>query len=345
MPESLTYVVLLNYNNWRDTVACLSSLFHTCAARIRVVVCDNASSDGSLARIKQWADGHCDVADLGHPRLNALVQSHDQGIRHVVLNSEFLATDRSRHEGVPLVLIDNGCNGGFAAGCNVGMRFALQQPDMTHVWLLNNDTVVEPDCLAAMHRRLARSASDAVCGSMIHFFDQPEMIQAVGGNRFNRFTGAAACSEGRFLSEHQDIDIERIEAELDYLSGCSMLLPRRFLDQVGLMSEDYFLYYEEIDWFTRASGAYDCRIARDARLYHREGGSIGSPGLDRPTPSLLADKHIFRSKHIFMARYYKQRLIWCYLHTAIEGLKRVLKGQFSNARTVFSVLSERATAG
>jgi hypothetical protein len=91
-----------------------------------------------------------------------------------------------------------------------------------------------------------------------------------------------------------------METELDYLSGCSMLLPRAFLEEVGLMNEDYFLYYEEIDWFTRAAGRFDLLVAADAHLYHREGGSIGSRSWRRPVAA-LGPAHVRSRLHLHAA--------------------------------------------
>jgi GT2 family glycosyltransferase len=192
-----------------------------------------------------------------------------------------------------------------------------------------------------MHARISLNDQGSVCGSVIHFFDSPNTIQAIGGNRFNRYTGAAMESEGRFRQSGDLGDIKDIEARIDYLSGCSVMVPRHYLKMNGLMNEEFFLYYEEIDWFTRAGNSFDICIAADARVYHREGGSIGSPALRRARPSLLADFHIFRSKHLFMRKYYRIFLPVCYCHTILEAFKRLARGQFQNALTVLSVVMGR----
>ena len=339
MTDACVYVVLLNWNGWRDTIACLESLFASHHPRLRVVVCDNASSDDSLEKIAAWADCRQAPEHPDQPRLSRLLRAEQEPV-------PFERLDRAAAESgscttvAPLVLIDNGANLGFAAGNNVGLRFALEQEEMDYVWLLNNDTLVEPDCLGNMLLRLADSLPQAVCGSVIHFFDQPEIIQAVGGNRFNHLTGCAARSEGRFTHERTAMDIARIESELDYISGCSMLLPRDFLEHVGLMSEEYFLYYEEIDWFTRAAGRYTLRIARDAHLYHREGSAIGSRTLHRAA-STLSDFHMFRSRLIYMRKYCLRFLGLCYADSWVEVAKRLLRGQYRNAWTVGRVLLGR----
>lgn len=344
MSEATVYVVLLNWNGWQDTIACLESLFSSRGVRLRAIVCDNDSSDSSMERIQDWARGVLPVDPPAHPRLAGLLQTLLEPVPYVRIDRETAQAGNCAAD-APLVLIDNGANLGFAAGNNVGLRYALRQADMSHVWVLNNDTLVERDCLQRMLQRLQREDAPAVCGSMIHFFDRPEIIQAIGGNRFNRLTGSAAGSEGRFSHERSPLDTTAVEGKISYISGCSLLLPREFLETVGLMNEDYFLYYEEIDWFTRAAGRFAICIAGDARLYHREGASIGSKSLHSPA-SALAEFHMYRSRMIYMRKYHPASLLLCYAHSWIAVAKKALQGQFRNAATVAAVLlGRKAFAG
>lgn len=338
MADTCTYIILLNWNGWQDTIACLESIFKSRNSPFRVVVCDNNSSDGSLSKIAAWARGEIS-ADVPHDsRLQTLVGGVVRPLEYISLTATAISAGSIKDEGQSLVLIDNEENGGFAAGNNVGLRYALDQPDMSHVWILNNDTLVDPYCLSNMQIRLQQESTAKVCGTVIHFFDNPETIQAIGGNCFNHRTGVALESEGRFRPENELNDCNLIEEKIDYVSGCSMLIPRCLLQSVGLLNEDYFLYYEEIDWFTRAGLSSRPCIAADAHIYHREGGSIGSPSWRQSTPSLLADFHIFRSKHLFMRKYHTGSLAWCYLHSYLEVGKRVMRGQFRNALVVLSVI-------
>jgi len=338
MNDTCTYIILLNWNGWQDTIACLESVFQSSGSPFRVVVCDNKSSDGSLSKIAAWAKGLISAEVPQDPRLSEFIGGVTRPIEYVTLSATAINSGRIIDQGEPLILIDNEDNGGFAAGNNVGLRYALNQPDMTHVWILNNDTLVDPYCLSSMQRRLQREAEPKACGSIIHFYDNPKTIQAIGGCCFNERTGVASQTEGRFRPEDELEDCDLIEKKIDYLSGCSMLIPRSLLESVGLLNEDYFLYYEEIDWFTRAGESSGPCIAVDAHVYHREGGSIGSPNWRQARPSLLADFHIFRSKHLFMQKYHRTNLLWCYLHSCREVAKRVIRGQFRNAFVVLSVL-------
>lgn len=338
--DKRTYVVLLNWRGWRDTIACLETLLASSGVPIRVVVCDNASGDGSLEHIAAWAQGLATAEVPGDPRLARLFGKRERAPHWQQIDRADAETGRFDRD-ADLVLVDNGANLGFAAGNNVGLRLALSQDDMDCVWLLNNDTLVEPDCLLQMRRKLAAAGDRAVCGSVIHFFDKPEIIQALGGNRFNHHTGVAARSEGRFLHEADMPCTDSVARQLDYVSGCSMLLPRAFLEEVGLLGEDYFLYYEEIDWFTRNAGRFPIAIARSARLYHREGSAIGSPGWQRAASS-FSDGHMYRSRLIFMRKYHARWLPLCYLAVAAEAGKQALRGRYANARMALAVMLGRA---
>ncbi len=75
MTEGKVYVVLLNWNGWRDTIDCLESLFASRFSRLRVVVCDNASRDGSLERVAAWAQGQLAAERPDHPRLTRLFRT------------------------------------------------------------------------------------------------------------------------------------------------------------------------------------------------------------------------------------------------------------------------------
>jgi GT2 family glycosyltransferase len=302
-------------------------------------VCDNDSADGSPEAILDWAQGTRSIEAPSHERLVKLVENTgrpDSVARIARATAEAADTRRN----AALTLIDNGGNLGFAAGNNVGLRFALNQPDMTHVWLLNNDTLVDPDCLANMVARIAQETRPAVCGSIIHFFDQPEILQAIGGNCFNHRTGTAGCSQGRYLHEDESFDLPTIEQEVSYLSGCSMVLPRAFLTEVGLMSEEYFLYYEEIDWFTRADHRFTLCVAEDAHLYHREGGSIGSSAWQRPA-SPLSDFHMFRSRLIYMRKFQPKSLYRAYINIGLIAVRRALAGHYKNAAAIIALLLGR----
>ena len=331
-----TYVVILNWNGWRDTLACLDTVLGSQDAPLRVVVCDNGSTDGSLGKIIDWAEGRRAPDTPGHPRLARLLSGR-AGVPLQLVTRREVESGTAAAASQPLVIVDNDANLGFAAGNNVGLRYALQQQDMARVWLLNNDTLVEPDALCSMIERLAKSEEPAICGSRLMFADDPSVVQAVGGNRYNPWTGNASQSLGRYLPESATLNVSDFEGQLDYLCGASMLLPRGFLEQVGLMCEDYFLYYEEVDWMTRNNGRFRQLIAADALVYHKEGSSIGSASLDS-RPSALSEYYMFRNKLRFTLRYHPARFPVVYLATWGQVLNRARRGYLDSARRIAAIL-------
>lgn len=344
----MIYVVILNWNGWEDTVACLQSLYATKGVDYRVIVCDNGSTDGSCTQIERWARGQLSPEIPQHPELQKLLfsQPAQTFTRYTRLEIESKIDQQRAPRAIhKLTLIENRKNLGFAAGNNPGIRYALAQDDMSHVWLLNNDTLVEPDCLLRMLRRLERETEPAICGSRVMFYDDPHIIQALGGNSFNRWTGNASQSIGRYDRAADPRDPEAVETRIDYISGCSMLIPRQFLQEIGLMEESYFLYYEEVDWAVRARGRYKPVYADDAVIYHKEGSAIGSASLTS-RPSALSEFYCFRNKLKFTLRHFPICLPSCYLASFLQVLNRWRKGYWSSGWLILKVLlGKREFAG
>jgi len=272
-------ILLVNWNGWKDTVECLESVFRIDFPRYRVVVCDNGSTDGSVERIRSWADGELGL-DL--PESNPLRRLSHPPVPKPIPRVEY---DRGRAEeggdpgdgGARLVLIRTGGNLGFAGGNNVGLRYALARDDFEHVWLLNNDTVVEPDALTHLVRRMEEDPRVGICGSTLPFYDRPDRLWARGGATLSRWLPYARCIDlGKPVSgPARRKDVER---RMGYVAGASMLVSRPFLRDVGLLCEEYFLYYEEPDWAARARGRYSLGYAPGSVVYHKAGAATGLVG-------------------------------------------------------------------
>lgn len=291
------YVVIVNWNGWADTLECLESVFRSDYPDYRVLVCDNASADGSLERIQAWADGRIEAPVApGDPLRRLSTPPVPKPIPLVV-------QDRSaaeRHVGAepvpPLVLIGAGSNLGFAGGNNVALRLALARDDFEYAWLLNNDTVVEADSLRHLVSRMRARPDAGMCGSTLVFYDPPHQVQAYGGATYNRWFGVPH----NISRLRPDDDPARIESRLDYVMGASMLVSKPFLREVGLMSEDYFLFCEEVDWATRARGCYTLAYAPESRVYHKGGRSTGLSGRNY---SKTGDFYMNRSQLVYARRH------------------------------------------
>ena len=325
------YVVVLNWRGCADTLECLESLLRSDYPDFRVVVCDNGSGDGSLQRIAEWARG----AEVELPD-NAIAHRCCSGqlvkpLHHVsYTRAEAL---RGGHHGTDpaLVLIDNEANLGFAAGNNVGLRYIEARGDAAYVWLLNNDTVVEHDALRRLVEHAHREPGIGMWGSMLLYYHQPTKVQAWGGARYDAMRGIASHL-GVMHDANEIPDVGAVQAEMAYVVGASLLVTRKFLDDVGLMTEDYFLYYEEHDWARRAHGRFGLGFALDSIVYHKEGSSVGSSHTRMPSRLSLSFQYGNRLK--FIRRHYTWHLVTCWLRMLFEMLVFIKRGQFAAAGIV-----------
>lgn len=274
------YILILNWNGWGDTIECLESVFRLDYPNYRVIVCDNASSDGSLGKIQAWAEGRLDAyVSAGQSLRHFLFPPLPKPIYYAVYDRIEAETGGKRSYFPALTLIQTGANLGFAGGNNVGLRHALARDDFDFVWLLNNDTVVKPDALTFMVKRMAERPDAGMCGSLLPYYDEPLITWASGGGVYNRWLGR---SNNIDVNKSITVISSRIEVETSmvYLAGASMLVLKKFILDIGLMTEDYFLFYEEIDWSMRGKHSYSLAFSPESRVYHKVGRSIGTAGKD-----------------------------------------------------------------
>lgn len=160
-------------------------------------------------------------------------------------------------------------NIGYAAGVNLGMAAA---PDADAWWVLNPDTVPEPHALTALLERLAKGDCHAV-GCVV--VKPGDVVQTYGGLWRPWLARGVAMGFGETASA--PVDAAEIERTQNYLNGACMLVDRRFLDTVGPMREDYFLYCEEVEWFLRAGRlGMTLGYAPAAKVFHEAGTTTGS---------------------------------------------------------------------
>jgi hypothetical protein len=157
-------------------------------------------------------------------------------------------------------------NLGFAAGCNVGMKLALEW-GVEFVLPLNNDTVVDPDFLAELQRTAHEHPQAGMISPKIYFWDMPDRVWWAGGS-FSLWAGIAK-HVGRKQTDKGQFDRE---AKLDWATGCAILIRSDILNETGLFDEVFFAYSEDLDLSLRLRRAgYEIWYAPKARLWHKEG--------------------------------------------------------------------------
>lgn len=273
-PSPSVAIVLLNWNRWQYTLTCLESLFRLDYPNYIVIVCDNDSSDGSMARFMEWAAGKQPAPLPPTAELQGLASPPvDKPIAVRVLDrSEAASSEVSPR--TPLTLIQTGANLGFAGGCNVGIRNALAR-GVDYVWLLNNDTLATPDSLRQLVDHLEAHPDIGIGGSTLLSLHRPSRVLALGGGCLRRSTGTTRHI-GEGSAWPPSVPLASLATQpMDYVVGASMLVRRAFLETAGLMDEGYFLYYEELDWAFRLPPGMRLGYAPASVIYHHEGGTTG----------------------------------------------------------------------
>ncbi len=326
-----TAVLLVNWNNGHECVHCIDSLLGMDTDGFDIVVVDNHSSDGSVAHILGWCQDP--VPPTESDRRPGVVYATLAGLQPVpaqLLEPSSTLPPITRR-GVRLFVVPAGGNRGFAAGNNLGLR-AAGQDAYRHFWLLNTDTVVHRQALPALLRRAAEDPGIGMVGSTLLYFDAPGRVQALGG---------AWLDPRRMLTAHIGIGEPAalipshpaaVEARMAYVVGASMLVSAQFVHDVGPMQEDYFLYFEELDWAQRGRGRYRLGYAPDSLVYHRVGSSSQQPA------SEIAETLLAQNRIRVLGRFFRGHCASALAYMGLVCLRHLLRGRWQPARIQWAAL-------
>ncbi|MGE4169105.1 MAG: glycosyltransferase family 2 protein [Candidatus Margulisiibacteriota bacterium] len=184
-----TSVVIVNYNGERFLNACLNSICDSqTPSGFEVIVVDNASQDGSVALLKTWQQDA-----------------------------------KSHYPQIPVTLILNADNTGFSYANNQGIARAKGQ----FVFLLNNDTVTQPDCLAKLEQYFENNPESGGLG--------PCLLNADGSVQGQ----GSAVSHFLYKAEKPK--------QVSFISGAAFFTTKAILESIGGLDENYFFYNEDLD--------------------------------------------------------------------------------------------------
>lgn len=308
-PEPRLGVVVVTYDAAEVILDCLHSLCRSEGVALRVVVVDNASTDGSAALVRDWLAGRRPYA----PDPALPVPAGPPG--------------RPVPEPHRVEVIEQAANGGFAAGVNRGLAHLMADPSIDRFWVLNPDSVVPPGTARAF---ATAPGGFAILGGRVLYLETPDRIQIDGGT-IDRRTGVTGnVNLGR---SHAATPAPAPEA-IAFVTGASLVASRAFIERAGPMPEDYFLYYEEVDWALRR-GDLPLAYCPEAVVFHHAGAAIGSPTLDRPaSPFSLWFKH--RGRLRFLRRHFPGGIPTGLLYSAAKAGQLALKGYLPEAWAIVS---------
>jgi len=253
MADPFIATIILNTNRREDTLAAIASLEQCTYENHRVMVLDNASTDGSVEAI---------------------------------------------HSAFPKVqIIELEKNLGYAGNNNVGITAALVQ-GADWVFVLNEDTIVAEDCLAKLVKAGQSDPRIGILGPMVYHHNEPNIIQSAGGLMGKDWRAWHIAQnekdQGQFPQAHF----------VDWISGCAILVRREVIEQVGMLDERFFYYYEETEWCLRArSKGWLVLHEPQAKLWHK-----GVQRDYRPSPSVTY--YETRNRFLMLAKHHAHLIAW-----------------------------------
>lgn len=234
-------IVLLNWNGHKDTIECLKSLKKLDYPNYEIYLVDNNSRADDVKQLKDYLD------------------NSDYNVDMITNN---MLDNYVKSDNVDIVFIQNSENAGFAGGNNVSLNYLIENRNTDYVLLLNNDTIVETNLLDAMISKLDSNKNIGFVGVKHYYYDNPDKIQTIGGGFIDMKHGEASAS-------YEVLD------EYDFITGSCIFMKVDVLCKIGGIPEDYFMYWEDVDWSTKLRReGYHLTVADNTAIYHKEGASI-----------------------------------------------------------------------
>ena len=212
-------------------------------------------------------------------------------------------------------------NLGFAGGNNLGLRVATGK----YFMLLNNDTLLFPDFLNTLVDFM-ESNPDAGMASPKVLYPDGKTIQYAGALRINALTGRGKRL-GLFEQDHGQYD-KIYKTDLGH--GAALIVPRKVVDETGMMPEIYFLYYEEHDWTEQVKRkGYSMYYIGTAKILHKESVSTGGDESPLKVYYLTRNRILFMRRNFSGLPFLSGLLFFTFFSTPKSILKYAVKGKFN----------------
>ncbi|MEW6053102.1 MAG: glycosyltransferase family 2 protein [Nitrospirota bacterium] len=232
-------IIVLNFNGWQDTIECLESLQKIEYPDFLIIVVDNASSDGSIEKIKAWAEGK--IAIVEYERECA----EQGGVKELEEELQKYPNDKK------IVLIKNNANLGFSGGNNVGAKYAYKK-GCEYIGLLNNDTIIlENEFINKLVEVFEYDGKVFAVGPKIvtpsGAYDGPYIYETFWGevllltirNQFNKLFKRNPI----YIDMHAILSTKPVPVYK--ISGACMVFRASFLEETGYLDENVWLSCEE----------------------------------------------------------------------------------------------------
>lgn len=208
--------------------------------------------------------------------------------------------------------IENSENLGFTGGNNAGLRYA-KSIDADYALLLNNDTEVDPAFLGLLVDVAESDEEIGIIGPSIFLFDEPEVLWSAGGDidwmRGRTYmVGINQTDTGQFGEDPR---------EVDFVSGCALMIRMAVVEEVGLLDTRFFVYYEETEWCVRvARCGYKIMHVPLAKIWHKI-------SIEDQIFSPIVTYYMIRNRLLFLKLSHANMIAWIY-SLVLDNLRTLL---------------------
>jgi len=313
-------IIIVSYCNANDVDGCLKSLAGSDWDDFEVFICENGG-EAAYGRLLTALVG----SDRTLQRISDVADSLDQPQKRLVSVAKCRFQDRANVVRVGLAIE----NLGYGGGVNAWLEPLLGAPGWGAVLVLNPDTEVDSRGLSEL---IAKSAEGfGMVGGSLVFHDTPDKVINYGLH-WSRMTGRV-IAVGRNAPAGSAPSVEDL-GRIDAVSGACVLATRAFVEDVGLMAEDYFLYMEDLEW-GRRRGKHRIGFASKAVIRHIGGTTIGS-AVAPEERSHLSIYLSARNGILYARRFAGWRWIFHFGVGLLFAARYVLKGSLSAGRVALA---------
>jgi GT2 family glycosyltransferase len=269
-------IIILTYNSEKYIRSCVSSVLKSTYINYEILIIDNASTDKTME----------------------------------YLSDDFHVSIRGAHKKLPkykkktnnIFVIQNKYNSGYAAGNNIGINYFLKRC-VDYVLLLNPDTIVDENLLRECSDVLRHNTNAGIVGPIITYLNEPDKIWFAGGYFNKLFCYTRHPNMNKMINTFDTSDtFDTLCKSTDFITGACMMVKAEVFKYAGLLPEDYFMYFEDVDFCRRViQNQYTCMLVNKALMQHAVSGSMNNA----ETNNLTSQKAYYfaRNPIIFIKKY------------------------------------------
>ncbi len=288
-------IILVNYRTWQDTIECIDSILCNDYQNFEIIIVEVSNQNNSFHELEKYSENIEKVKIIEFPE-----------------------------------------NKGFAEANNIAIKYVLEQNKSDFLWILNNDTVIKKDSITELFKFYESKKDEKIgfIGSKLMYYDNPEIIQTVGGKinkwlAISKLIGKGEKDIGQF--DNQDL-------KPDYVIGAAMFLHKKIISEIGLMPTGYFLYSEDIDWCVTAQKAnFENFTATKSVVLHKQGKTIGNKYLEEDF-NPITGKYLYSSYLKFFKKHYIIHVPMAYFMLIKKMFGRLARNKKTEAKIILNVI-------